>query len=263
MERTPRSPGETANTPRAGDRLLIVCPSCDHANPAGARYCNQCAMPVHFETCGRCEAINRRGAAKCHKCGCALRAAAKPVPSAEALPVKVAAASAALPEPRPEERVDLRAGSPADIATPAQHRRRAGILAASIALVVALVAVPSYVAKEHSESLDRMVDAVTRRGSVASDRSHATDALQPPVTVQSAELADGPGSSASAGDEAAPAAPRSEAIARREASPGNSPSSKKAPTTASGAGKRAQSSSSKSKPTRSKPAKSSRRTPVT
>jgi len=47
----------------------LRCPSCDHGNPAGANFCNNCGMPVDLEACGYCDAINQRGADRCHKCG--------------------------------------------------------------------------------------------------------------------------------------------------------------------------------------------------
>ena len=47
----------------------LHCPSCNHGNPAGSNFCNNCGSPVYFETCSHCEAINRRGVDRCHKCG--------------------------------------------------------------------------------------------------------------------------------------------------------------------------------------------------
>jgi hypothetical protein len=47
----------------------LRCPSCDHGNPVGSNFCNNCGSPVHFETCSHCEAVNHRDARRCHQCG--------------------------------------------------------------------------------------------------------------------------------------------------------------------------------------------------
>jgi double zinc ribbon protein len=47
----------------------LRCPSCDHGNPVGANFCNNCGVPVDLEACAYCDAVNRRGADRCHKCG--------------------------------------------------------------------------------------------------------------------------------------------------------------------------------------------------
>lgn len=49
-----------------GDR---VCPFCDHHNPAGAKYCNECSSPLYLKPCHQCDAINHLAATHCHKCG--------------------------------------------------------------------------------------------------------------------------------------------------------------------------------------------------
>jgi hypothetical protein len=47
----------------------VECPVCDHANPAGAKYCNDCGSRVHLAGCSQCDAINERESAFCYKCG--------------------------------------------------------------------------------------------------------------------------------------------------------------------------------------------------
>jgi hypothetical protein len=51
-----------------GDR---VCAFCDHHNPAGAKFCNDCASPLHLKPCNKCDAINDHAAITCYKCGAA------------------------------------------------------------------------------------------------------------------------------------------------------------------------------------------------
>lgn len=123
----------------------VSCPSCDHANPAGSRYCNQCGMPVHFEACGRCEAINLRGAALCHKCGCSLPWSGDRNPAAAA-----SAAGETLPSETP------------DIADPAPRRRQAGTRVALIALGLAAVAASTYIVTERPAPFHRAVDPVVQ-----------------------------------------------------------------------------------------------------
>src|SRR5258705_9684072 len=42
---------------------------CDHINPAGATFCNDCGSPLHLKPCKHCEAINDQAAKNCYKCG--------------------------------------------------------------------------------------------------------------------------------------------------------------------------------------------------
>jgi len=52
-----------------GDRM---CAFCGHRNPGGARFCNDCASPLHLKPCEQCDGINDQAATNCHKCGAAL-----------------------------------------------------------------------------------------------------------------------------------------------------------------------------------------------
>ena len=49
-----------------GDR---ACPFCDHRNPVGAKFCNDCGSPL--KPCDQCDAVNYQAATKCYKCGAA------------------------------------------------------------------------------------------------------------------------------------------------------------------------------------------------
>src|SRR5690348_15099002 len=74
-----------------GDRM---CAFCDHRNPAGARFCNDCGSPLHLKPCKRCDAVNDEAATTCCRCG-----AACPVSSGtpEAMPALPAAGSKPAP----------------------------------------------------------------------------------------------------------------------------------------------------------------------
>src|SRR5688572_30230280 len=45
-----------------------TCAFCLHENPAGAKYCNDCASPLTLKPCRACDAVNERTAAACHRC---------------------------------------------------------------------------------------------------------------------------------------------------------------------------------------------------
>jgi len=51
-----------------GDRM---CPFCDHRNPNGARFCNDCAAPLQLKPCKHCDAVNDQAATSCYRCGAA------------------------------------------------------------------------------------------------------------------------------------------------------------------------------------------------
>jgi ribosomal protein L40E len=47
----------------------LSCSFCQHANPADAKYCNECGSPLNLEPCVQCEAVNDLHATRCHACG--------------------------------------------------------------------------------------------------------------------------------------------------------------------------------------------------
>jgi ribosomal protein L40E len=49
-----------------GDRM---CPFCDHRNPVGAKFCNDCGSPLGLKPCNQCHAVNPQAATDCYKCG--------------------------------------------------------------------------------------------------------------------------------------------------------------------------------------------------
>jgi len=84
-----------------GDRM---CPFCDHRNPAGAKFCNDCASPLHLKPCNQCDAVNDQAATNCHNCGAACPVSfttseATPVlPAADAAPAWATPGDAAVAE---------------------------------------------------------------------------------------------------------------------------------------------------------------------
>jgi class 3 adenylate cyclase len=57
------------------------CRSCGQSNPAGARFCNECATPLEA-ACGACGRENPPGAKFCNQCGAPLAAGSATVPPA-------------------------------------------------------------------------------------------------------------------------------------------------------------------------------------
>jgi ribosomal protein L40E len=64
----------------------LQCLFCNHLNPAGASFCNDCGSQLHLQPCDHCGAINKRTAKHCYKCsaGFTLPPAPAPVPAAPA-----------------------------------------------------------------------------------------------------------------------------------------------------------------------------------
>ena len=48
-----------------------MCAFCNHRNPAGSRFCNDCGSPLHLKPCNQCGAINDQAATTCYSCGVA------------------------------------------------------------------------------------------------------------------------------------------------------------------------------------------------
>ena len=62
-------PAPWTNAARAGYFGDRVCPFCDHHNPVGAKFCNDCGSPLDLKPCNQCDAVNHQAATNCYKCG--------------------------------------------------------------------------------------------------------------------------------------------------------------------------------------------------
>ena len=56
----------------------LQCLFCQHLNPAGASFCNDCGSQLNLQPCDRCGAIDNRTATNCYKCGAAFTLPAAP-----------------------------------------------------------------------------------------------------------------------------------------------------------------------------------------
>ena len=139
------SPPRWSFTERAayfGDRM---CAFCDHRNPPGAKFCNECASPLHLKPCKDCDAVNDLVAAYCHHCGArfTVLAAARPAmptgSDADAAPAPAAAAhsvDSSSAAQYPIDEVPVRAGG--------RKRRSADLLAAGAAAILLIGAYGVY-----------------------------------------------------------------------------------------------------------------------
>ena len=60
--------------------LPLSCSFCNHANPAGSKYCNECGSPLHLVVC-KCGAVNNVTDERCYRCGESVSAPRAPAPS--------------------------------------------------------------------------------------------------------------------------------------------------------------------------------------
>jgi len=88
------------------------CSFCDHANPIGAKFCNECGAGLGLRPCAQCEAINDISATYCHHCGALLGAPAATAVAGAAQPEGTAAEKAPAPT-RPAEAIAQLTGAPA------------------------------------------------------------------------------------------------------------------------------------------------------
>lgn len=58
----------------------LRCLFCQHLNPAGAVFCNDCGGQLNLQPCEQCGAIDSRAATNCYKCGAEFSLPAAPEP---------------------------------------------------------------------------------------------------------------------------------------------------------------------------------------
>ena len=81
-----------------------TCAFCEHHNPAGAKFCNECASPLHLKPCQQCDAVNDQGATSCYRCGATFPAtcdAAPALPATDVVPAQPFDVDIASAVPRP------------------------------------------------------------------------------------------------------------------------------------------------------------------
>ena len=177
-----RSPPHWTFAARAAYFGERMCPFCDHRNPAGAKFCNECAAPLHLKPCSQCHAINDHAATNCYKCGAACPVSfgtpgAAPVsPAGDAAPARATSAdiavAASVSQPLNADSA-LRAGS--RVLTPGQF------LLAAIGTAVIAVAYSVYRIPEVTPDTTRVASQSTG----AAEHDEPTAALAQPMAVES------------------------------------------------------------------------------
>ena len=119
--------------------VALLCFSCGHSNPPGARFCNACGAPLHLKPCAHCEAINARAAAHCHHCG-------------EGFTFDFAAMDRPLADAVAEEAQGAPVEAPLRRSNPMVAR-----IGALVAVIAAMVLLPAFLS--HTEQEQERVDA--------------------------------------------------------------------------------------------------------
>jgi ribosomal protein L40E len=119
----------------------LQCLFCNHLNPAGASFCNNCGSELHLQPCDRCGALNKRTEKGCHKCGASFT-----LPAASARNGSVPALTEVEPANLPPGQ-----GAAATQNKPARLSRRTLQLAALTLLFVAIVMSGEYYSEQSAE----------------------------------------------------------------------------------------------------------------
>lgn len=119
----------------------LQCLFCNHLNPAGASFCNNCGSQLHLQPCDRCGAFNKRTEKGCHKCGASFT-----LPAASGRDASVPALSDVEPANLPQGNVAAATDN-----KPAKLSRRTLQLAALALLFVAIVMSGEYYSEQSAE----------------------------------------------------------------------------------------------------------------
>jgi Double zinc ribbon len=176
--------------------FLPQCLFCDHVNPAGAKFCNDCGSPLHLKRCSQCEAVNDQAAKNCSKCRTEFPVLSTP---SEAPPMWSApdstAASAALSDTIPKFDLDFHLDDPPKPAPPAAKVTAAAQASVPPGPVIAIAGSPAPqlarpVAAFELDKLDLALDPQrstfedpTSSVLVGSDQGHAPEP-EPAADVQ-------------------------------------------------------------------------------
>lgn len=120
---------------------FLQCLFCNHLNPAGASFCNNCGSELHLQPCDRCGALNKRTEKSCHKCGANFT-----LPAASGRNASVPALNEVEPVNLPQGHV-----AAATQNKPARLSRRTLQLAALALLFVAIVMSGEYYSEQSAE----------------------------------------------------------------------------------------------------------------
>ena len=144
----------------------IQCLFCNHLNPAGARFCNDCGSQLHLQPCDRCGATNKRTAKTCYKCGAGFTLPGAPGMASESVVLEPQPTLDPPPVVAPKNEVSIASEqtpwpesvTPREDDTPSPRRwatvvgsRRTVRIAATAILLVAIVMSGEYYSEQSAE----------------------------------------------------------------------------------------------------------------
>jgi ribosomal protein L40E len=123
----------------------LQCLFCNHLNPAGASFCNDCGSQMHLQPCDRCRAIAKRTATACPKCGSSFtRPAAPEHHSAPAILETQLAEPALNPVGVATELMTLNQSGPTETGMTATRPLRTNWRVAALPILLVAIAMPIY-----------------------------------------------------------------------------------------------------------------------
>jgi ribosomal protein L40E len=161
-----------------GDRM---CGFCDHRNPAGAKFCNECASPLDLRPCKQCDAVNDQAATNCYRCGAACPAMITAPMATPAWPAADSTRASATPDDLPvaatTQPLFAATALPAGFRLPG----RGHFLVAAIATVLVVGAYHAY--RINGESQDAMGAVLQPYDAPADNAATATAAVPAPMAT--------------------------------------------------------------------------------
>jgi len=160
--------------------LVSQCLFCDHDNPPGAKFCNECGSPLHLRPCWQCNAINDVASESCYKCGAAY-APASPSSAGDApTPVETDLPDPSLAATATATTTTLAASDSGRAVRGSRSWRRLAVALPPLALL-GIVAIGSYLAYRDPERVREWLS--TAKAMVAKDRDVAAAPYELPKHV--------------------------------------------------------------------------------
>jgi Double zinc ribbon len=155
----------------------VLCAFCDHRNPGGAHFCNECGARLDLTQCWLCEAVNDRSAVVCHKCNAPLT---EPMPAVA--PIVPQAITVAV--------------EPSVTAPPARKRLLPGVALATVCFVALAAGAMYFATRTEPPALHDMTAAspAPEAASPAPETSQPDDAAMPVGAAEAPASEDKPGS---------------------------------------------------------------------
>lgn len=158
----------------------LRCLFCQHLNPAGAVFCNDCGGQLNLQPCERCGAIDSRTATNCYKCGAEFPVPVAPEPDAlpaPAIPDKEP--SYASPEPQAVD--EVLSSETAATAAPSRRRLHVAVLAFLLVVASAVVSVYLYEGQQARQQGENPGQKQAVTGLPSAPSAQATDTVRKPA----------------------------------------------------------------------------------